>query len=76
MYFPSSYGAVQTVAPTPNGDPNAKTVQVSDREGNGKTTTAYDVDLRELELIATKVREKALKAELELRKAQAQADAE
>ena len=72
MYFPSSYGTVQTVSQSPNGDPNAKTVQVSDVEGNGKTTTAYDVDLRALELKATKAREEALRAELELRKARAE----
>ncbi len=69
LYIPSSYGMVQTVSTTPNGDPNAKAMQIPDPTGNG-TTTAYQVDLRALELKATKAREEALRAELELQRAQ------
>jgi len=73
-YFPSSYGTVQTVSPSPAGDPHAKAVQISDPTGNGNVTTAYQVDLRALELKARKEREEALQAELELERARNQRD--
>jgi len=74
IYLPSSYGTVTTVSPSPDGDPEAKTVEVTDRLDDSPTTV-YEVDLRTLEIKARRAREAALRAELELRNAQRQAAA-
>ena len=72
LFIPSSYGTVRTASSSSDGFPDAKLIQSDNGEGNRSATPSYKVDLRALELKATKAREEALKAELELRKAQAQ----
>lgn len=63
-YYPTSYGTVETIVASPDGFDNAEAVSVEDLDGN--TTTAYKVDLRDLELRATRAR---LEAERQQREA-------
>lgn len=67
MYFPTSYGSVKSTELSPDGFTDATPVAVQDEFG--KTTTVYEVDLRELELKAKEAKIKALEAERELERA-------
>ncbi len=67
-YFPTSYGSVTGIVADPGDHPNAEAITLEDREGN--ITTAYKVDLRDLELRATRARLEAERLARELAEAQ------
>ncbi|MEZ5357330.1 MAG: hypothetical protein R3F48_00775 [Candidatus Zixiibacteriota bacterium] len=67
FYIPTSYEAVKKIVSDPDGFTIAEPVTVEDADGN--TYTAYEVDLRELELKAKQKKIEALEAQLELEKA-------
>lgn len=67
-YYPTSYGSVATVAANPGDYDNARTQSVEDQDGN--ITTVYEVDLRDLEIRATRARLEAERLERELAQAQ------
>jgi hypothetical protein len=68
-YIPTSYGLVATVVESPEGFPDAKPITITDPTGEMPPTTVYEVDLRDLELKATKARLEAERLERELEKA-------
>ncbi|MCK5125244.1 MAG: hypothetical protein KAR42_03220 [candidate division Zixibacteria bacterium] len=63
LYIPTSYGSVKTIVSDPLGFTDTKLISHDD-EGN--VHTAYEVDLRELELKAKEAKIKALEAQIEL----------
>ena len=69
VFLPTSYGTVQTVTTSPEGFSDPVPVKSAGEEFD-EPQTLYQVDLRDLEIRARKAREAALKAELELQRAQ------
>ncbi len=73
IYIPTSYESIKSYVSSPAGFDNAVPVEMMvDDEDPSVTETMYEVDLRELELRASRAREAALKAERDLYKAQSQ----
>jgi hypothetical protein len=68
MYFPTSYGSVNTVLDNATNVIDAQPVNYTDV--HGKSITKYKTDLRNLELRVKEAQLKAKEAELELFKAQ------
>lgn len=62
LYFPTAYGTVSSIVSDPSGFTNTETVSTS-LEDDADSETAFEVDLRELELRAARLREAALEAE-------------
>ena len=46
VYYPSSYGWVSLIAPTPEGHPEAIPIDLNSDRQPGRSGTVYDVDLR------------------------------
>jgi len=46
VYYPSSYGWVSLIAPTPDGHPEAIPIDLNGDRQPGRSGTVYDVDLR------------------------------
>lgn len=69
VYYPTSYGNVITTVLNPSGFEDVETVQPNLEAGDLETSSAYQVNLRELEIKALKARLAAEKAEYELEKA-------
>ncbi|MCK4518204.1 hypothetical protein KAT92_05470, partial [Candidatus Babeliales bacterium] len=74
LYFPTDYGKIKSYVSSPVGFENAVPVEMMVDDDPSVTETMYEVDLRELELKASRAREAALKAERDLYKAQSQQD--
>ncbi len=74
MYFPTSYGIVESHVSNPGSNPDAEIVPVIGVNGDPTGETMYQVDLRYYELKAKQERIEALEAELELREARERAD--
>ncbi|MCD6249823.1 MAG: hypothetical protein J7J98_05795 [candidate division Zixibacteria bacterium] len=75
LYFPTDYGKIKSYVSNPAGFEDAQPVEmIVDDDNPTVTETMYEVDLRELELKASRAREAALKAERDLYKAQSQQD--
>jgi len=63
-YYPTSYGDVTALAPSPGDHPEATAVTVENPDGS--SSTVYKMDLRYYELEAQKARIRMLEAEKEL----------
>ena len=68
-YYPRSYGMVATTVVSPDGFESAQAVTTTDPLTH-ETSTAYQVDLRELELKMERERREAQQAEMEYLRAQ------
>ncbi|MCK5125245.1 MAG: hypothetical protein KAR42_03225 [candidate division Zixibacteria bacterium] len=65
MFFPTSYAPVKSITTDPNGFKDAIPIQIQTTDKDGHTTTAYEVDLRELELKAKEAKIASQKAYIE-----------
>jgi hypothetical protein len=73
LYVPSGYAPIMSYVPGPAGFENAVPVEMTvDNEMPIENEVMYEVDLRELELKAARLRAATLEAERELREAQMQ----
>jgi len=72
IYFPTSYGTVNTISENTLHLDNATPINLTDEDGNN--VTGYEVDLRDLELRVKEAQLRAKEAELELFKARHQPD--
>lgn len=70
IYYPTSYGAVETVAASASGIPDEKSITVKQHDGSQEIR--YKIDLRYYEIQALKASKAAEKAELEFLAAQMQ----
>lgn len=66
-FYPTSYGAVETITSYPGDHPTAATVSIEDNDNN--VVTAHKVDLRYYELKAAAARKAAVEAERALAEA-------
>ncbi len=67
-YYPTSYGTARSLVTSASGFDSATPITCTDPQ-TGTSRTAYEVDLRELEVKAKEARIAALEAELELQRA-------
>ena len=70
LYIPTGYDEVKSYVSDPAGFENAIPVEISTDDNADVKGTMYEVDLRELEIKALRVRAEALKAERDLYEAQ------
>lgn len=72
LFIPTGYESVKSYVSDPAGFDNAAPIEVAADNNSASTETAYEVDLRELEVKALRERAEALKAERDLYEAQLQ----